>query len=75
MPTRKYIGQRGIPSAAAWVAMCQPSASSAIDPKNVPDDDLADHHCGSQRHHEPRSALVPIVLRTEKHVIVRPLVD
>ncbi len=37
--------------------------------------DLADHHDHGQRDHEPSAALVTGVLRTEKHVIVGPLVE
>jgi hypothetical protein len=37
--------------------------------------DLAHHHCGCQRHHEPGAAFVVRVLRTKEHVVVGPLVN
>ena len=36
---------------------------------------FADHHDGGQRDHEPGPTLILSVLRTEKYVVVDPLVD
>ena len=64
-----------MPSAAAWVPMCQPSASSAIEPKNEPaaiSPTIIDER---QRDHEPGAALVLRVLFAEKDVVVHAVVD
>jgi hypothetical protein len=75
MPTRECIGDRGNPERRGVGRHVPAIGQQRHRSEKRARDDLADHHCRSQRHHEPGTALVPIVLRTEKYVIVRPLVD
>ena len=63
-----------MPSAAAWVAMCQPSASSAIDPESHPAEiSPTIMTVVSPTTNQVRRSL--LMAGTQKHVIVRPLVD
>ncbi|MGY4351502.1 hypothetical protein ACVWXM_007995 [Bradyrhizobium sp. GM7.3] len=55
--------------------MCQPSASSAIEPNSEPATILADHHDQRQDDDEPGAPLVLVVLLAQEGVVMGPLFD
>jgi hypothetical protein len=55
--------------------MCQPSATSAIEPKSPPADDFDEHHRRGQCHDPPSAPLVLVMAHAEEGVTVRPRGD
>ena len=75
LPSRKQVGQGGDPergSMGRHVPTIGQQRHRSGEPSHQ---DFTDHHDRSQPDHEPGPAFVLMMAGTQKHVIVRPLVD